>query len=452
MEAPFPFESMLLFGFLSILLLVGIFIRAKIAPFQKLLIPSCLIGGFLGLLVVTTNIVSINSSSLESFAYHFFNISFISIGLTQGENRDKGVSRNHYIKGSGWMAMTQGITFPAQAVLGGTAVLIFGFLGISLFPTFGFLIPLGFNEGPGQALSIGKVWEGFGFEYGATIGLTFATIGYFFAFFVGVPLVNWGIRKGHATYAAKKLSRAFLTGILDKHDRPSAGKLTLHNATTETFAFHSAMIGLVYVITYVILKLVGSVLPPDIGKILWGFFFMFGLAIAYAVKGMMRRTGIDFLMDAEIQRRVTGWAVDFLIVATVAAIQLAAVWQYILPISIMAVSGGVLTLLIVLCLGRRTESFNLERTVAIYGTVTGTVSCGLLLLRIVDPDFRTPVATEIALMNVFVVPLIGGYTVLANGPVWWDWSVGLTVLVYSAILVLVFVMMKMLKLLGPVKF
>ena len=41
---------------------------------------------------------------------------------------------------------------------------------------------LGFNEGPGQALSFGKVWEGIGYENAATIGATFATIGFFFAF------------------------------------------------------------------------------------------------------------------------------------------------------------------------------------------------------------------------------------------------------------------------------
>ena len=31
-----------------------------------------------------------------------------------------------------------------------------------------------------------KIWEGLGFEHAATIGLTFAAIGYFFAFFIGI--------------------------------------------------------------------------------------------------------------------------------------------------------------------------------------------------------------------------------------------------------------------------
>jgi hypothetical protein len=66
--------------------------------------------------------------------------------------------------------------------------MIFGIFGLKLFPTFGFFAPIGFNEGPGQALSFGKVWEGLGFENAATIGATFATIGFFFFFGLSVEL------------------------------------------------------------------------------------------------------------------------------------------------------------------------------------------------------------------------------------------------------------------------
>ena len=73
-------------------------------------------------------------------------------------------------------------------------------------------------------------------------------------------------------------------------------------------------------------------------------------------------------------------------------------------ISVISISIGVLTTLAVVYLGKRLWSYNLERTAAIYGSVTGTVSCGLLLLRIVDPEFKTPVAIDIALMNIFSIP------------------------------------------------
>jgi ESS family glutamate:Na+ symporter len=437
MNTPFPFDSVLLFGFLAIMLLAGVLLRAGIPFFQRFLFPSCLIGGVLGLIFVNTGVVRFSPEALEAFAYHLFNISFISVGLTRDREGDKGAGRSKEVmRGSLWMALTQGVTFPLQAVIGGLAVLLFSVFGVQLFSTFGFLVPLGFNEGPGQALSFGKVWETAGFNHAATLGLGFAAMGYFFAFFVGVPLVNHWIRKGSAAGGGGDLPRDFLTGVTARgQERETAGELTLHSGNVDTLAFQMAVVGLVYVLTYFFVKYLGSLLPADASKMLWGFFFFFGLGVALLLRWVMGKLGLDYLLDPGIQRRVTGWSVDFLIVSTVAAIQVLVVWTYIVPFLTASLVSGVLTTLLVLFLGKRLPSYNLERTVAIYGTVTGTVSCGLLLLRIADPDFRTPVALEIALMNVITVPIVGGCTVLVNGPLWWHWSVAFTVLVFAAIMI-----------------
>lgn len=449
MNAPFPFDGMLAFAFLSVLLLVGVGLRAKIGFFQRFLVPSCLIGGGLGLVCMHTGVFRVETSLIEAFAYHFFNISFISVGLTRDDNDRQHQATTEMIKGPAWMALMQGLTFPMQAVLGGLLVIMLGGFGWPLFPTFGFLVPLGFNEGPGQALSIGKVWEGVGFADAATIGLTFAAIGYFFAFFVGVPLVNRGIRSGRATFGPRQLPQDFLVGIL-KPEGPeeSAGRLTLHSGNAETLAFQVALVGGVYGITSLIIALTGSLLPNDVARMLWGFFFFFGLGVALLTKWIMTRLNIQYLVDAGVQRRITGFSVDYLIVATVAAIQLKIVWDYLLPISLMALVNGILTTILVVYFGRRLSAYGIERTAAIFGTVTGTVSCGLLLLRIVDPDFKTPVAYELAVMNVFSLPVVGGCTVLVNGPLWWDWSLWVTVLVFAGIMAVAWVLMKLLGLLN----
>ena len=453
MQTPFPFQSMLLFGFLAILLLVGVILRAKVSFFQRFLFPSCLIGGLLGLILVNTRLVRFAPNTLETFAYHLFNISFISVGLTRGrENHGETGHKKEVLKGSLWMAITQGVTFPLQAAIGGLAVILFSLFGVRLFSTFGFLAPLGFNEGPGQALSFGKVWETVGFNHAATLGLGFAAVGYFFAFFVGVPLVNHWIRKDPSARDARGLPPDFLVGITARDQkRDPAGELTLHSGNADTLAFQAALVGLVYVLTYLFVKYFGKLLPPDAGKMLWGFFFFFGLGIALCIQWVMKKMRLEYLVDPGIQRRITGWSVDFLIVATVAAIQVLVVWQYILPFLTISMAAGVLTTILVLYLGNRLPSYNIERTVAIYGTVTGTVSCGLLLLRIADPDFRTPVALEIALMNVFAVPIVGGCTVLVNGPVWWHWSGLFSVLVFVVIMAAALAALKVLGLWGQKK-
>ncbi len=449
MNSPFPFDSMLVFSFLSCLLLVGIALRAKVGMIQKFLFPACLIGGVIGLVLIHSGMIRMDASAIEIFAYHLFNISFISVGLTRNDESTAPTPGKQGIRGSIWMALMQGLTFPMQAVVGGLLVIVFGIFGLKLFPTFGFLVPLGFNEGPGQALSVGKTWEAVGFANAATIGLTFAAVGFFIAFFVGVPLVNYGIRKGWATFTPPQLPTDFVTGILAKGGPgETAGKLTIHRGNADTLAFQAALVGVVYVVTYGLVALLDSMFSPDIAPILWGFFFFFGLGVALAVNWLMKVAGIGHLSDPGIQRRITGWSVDYLIVATVAAIQLKIVWDYILPISLIAVANGVLTTLVVIWLGKRLDGFGLERSVAIFGTVTGTVSCGLLLLRIVDPEFKTPVAVEIAVMNIFVLPIVGGCTVLVNAPLWWGWSTGVTVLVFAGIF---FSSLLALKLLGFIK-
>ncbi len=45
-------------------------------------------------------------------------------------------------------------------------------------------------------------------------------------------------------------------------------------------------------------------------------------------------------------------------------------------------------------------------TPRVFGTSTGTAASGLMLLRIVDPDFKTPVAQEVGLMAAFLLVLI----------------------------------------------
>ena len=81
MQSPFPFDGMILFGWMASMLLIGVILRAKIPFLQKFLFPSCLIGGIMGLLLINLNLIQVSVSAIETFAYHFFKISFISLFL-----------------------------------------------------------------------------------------------------------------------------------------------------------------------------------------------------------------------------------------------------------------------------------------------------------------------------------------------------------------------------------
>lgn len=444
MTTPFPFDTMLMFAFLSVSLLAGIALRARVGFLQRFLMPSSLIGGALGLALIHTGLLNIEVPNLLIFAYHSFNISFISLGLTRGDEMANPVSGKQMLRGPLWMGLMQGVTFPLQTLVGGLSVILLGFAGLELFPMFGFLVPLGFIQGPGQALAIGKVWEGFGFTNAVTLGLTFATLGFMFAFFVCIPVVRYGIKKGYATFAPDKLPKEFTVGVLPRNLKgESAGILTIHSNNAETLAFQAALVGIVYGLTYFFVELLASVVGPGLAEMLWGFFFFFGLVIAFIVRRLMRIFSMEYLIDPGIQRRITGWSLDFLIVATVAAIHLKIIWDYIFPIILMAVISGVLTTLVVVWFGKRLDAFGLERVAAKLGTLTGTVPTGLLLIRIVDPDFRTPVAVELGVAMIFSAPFIVACMMLLNAPLLWGWSIGLTLLVYVGIMAIALILLKL---------
>ena len=451
--SPYSFQALLVFGFLSIMLLVGIVLRAKVFFIQRFLFPSCLIGGLLAMVLVNLGYIPISPDYLQLFVYHFFNVSFISVGLT-GKSEDEKVSADSktLLKGAIWMALIQGICFPMQGLIGTGFVYLFNNLGYNLFETLGFLVPMAYNEGPGQVLSIGKVWQDLGCTDAATIGLTFASVGFFLAFFVGVPIANWGLRRGHAVQNPKELPRCLITGLHGKDDCEEAGRQTTHSANVECLAFQLAMVGLVYVITWFFLEAFSRLFGPANAKILWGFFFFFGLVFAILVRQFLKLIKVVHLLDGGIQRRITGWAVDYLILATVAAIEVVVVWKYILPLAFISVFTGAATVLVVLYMGRRLESYNLERTLAIYGTTTGVVSSGLLLLRIVDPDFRTQVAMELGVMNIFCVPVVVGGVLLLSMPLTKGVPMIYAVGGLAGMMVLSFVLLRVLRFWGTKKF
>ena len=154
---------------------------------------------------------------------------------------------------------------------------------------------------------------------------------------------------------------------------------------------------------------------------------------------------VDHIIDEGVQRRVTGWAVDFLIVATTMAIQLVVVREFIVPILITVALVTAATMAVIFYLGGRLRRNSLERTMAIFGTCTGTVSTGLLLLRIVDPEFRTGTALELGIMNIFSAPVILVSMLLINAPVLWGWSLGKTLLAFAGILAVALVGMIILR-------
>ncbi len=404
-------------GIISLALLIGTVLRAKFSFFQKFLIPNSITAGLLLLLFYNIFAPRLNMTTefLENLVFHLLNISFVAMSLRKPEKTD--VKRH--------IVFPTAVTIVSQYVFQGVLGMLLTFLFINtvfphLFPTFGFFVPLGFALGPGQAFAIGKKWEApaFGFEGSGTVGLTFAAAGYFFAIFGGVFLVNLALKKGWIKRPADETNGDNRTGLYKRHDSlPVGSRLTTFSEAIETLSFNVAAILAVYLISYLFLRLVTWALAfagpmgISLAESLWGIAFIFCAMFGMIVRKILSILKVDHTLETGTITRTAGFFVDFMVAAAIGAISVKFVAQYWIPILTMCLSAGVLTMLTLLWFGSRLFSdYKFERTILLYGVLTGTLPSGLTLLRVVDPEFKTPVASDYipaaGLTFVFCIPYI----------------------------------------------
>ncbi len=447
MGNPFLFDPVLALATIGFFLILGVILRAKLPFFQVFLLPSCLIGGVFGCIFLNLKLVDLSFTLFENIAYHCLNIAFISVGLTRSPMNAEPGRKKVILRGAVWMSLMKGITWPVQAIVGLLLVLFLNRFGQQLFATFGLFLPLGFNEGPGPALALGKVYQDFGFQHATTIGLTFALFGYFFCFFLGMPFIRNGLKKGVAKYGQKSLPESFLKGILPKDQEnsdPETPRKTLYPENIDNLAFQIALVGVAYLITYLICSGLSEILPVNSRKVVWGFFFGFGLLVGIIITRVLKKLGVAHLVDPGTQHRVTGFSLDFMIAGTLMAIQLAVVWIFIIPILVISLVGGSVTVLVILYFGMRQDNLALERTIVVYGTYTGQLSTGLLLLRIVDPEFRSSLLMELGIFGLLVAPITFACMMFATGQIAWGWSTWLTIGIYALVAIISLMLMKIL--------
>ncbi len=398
------------FGWIAVLLLAGVFLRAKIGFFQKFLFPAAIIGGLIGFVLKNTGLCGISHDMFVTFAIHLFTISFISIGLTgteEAEGMKKGSMSRSIVRGMLWMSCVYIAALSLQAILGGSIIYLTNKVASPMYTGLGMLVGTGFAQGPGQTVALASVWENTYSIHGAiSVGLTFAAVGYLVASLVGVPLANWGLRKGIITDPNSRISRSVLTGLFSKEDQESAGRLTTHSGNIDGMSFQMAMVMAVYFLTYYECLLLQSYLPKGLDGMAFGLMFLWGMFTAILVRWILKKIGWVMYIDNNVQRRITGISVDFMVVATMIGVEVASVREHFIPIFIICLAATIVTTVLIVYFGRRLDEFSFERMLAIYGTATGTGASGLMLLRIVDPDFKTPAAAELGLYNAFAIVLL----------------------------------------------
>jgi ESS family glutamate:Na+ symporter len=327
-------------------------------------IPGPILAGVLGLVGGPSllGVLPFDVGVLESGVYHALGLVFVCLGLRE---RTPGAAAD-----APSMAFAVSLTVAVQTVLGlGIA------LGIGAHPGLGLLLPLGFEQGPGQALAIGTAWEASGLVDGGQLGLILAAMGFLWAIVVGVPLALLGVRRGWRTFDGG----------------PTEVPVTAHTAQPLTLSL--AHVAVVYSATYALCAGLASLAAglPDIAAMVWGFHFVLGALLGTGVRAALDRLKVDTGLDDGHLGALSGSVVDAATVAALAAIQLAILTANWWPIVLLSTAGGVATLLLAFGLGWwgfRAAPF--EHALLWFGMSTGTLPVGLALLRTIDPDLRSP--------------------------------------------------------------
>ena len=402
------------FAYIGIALLAAFYLRSQLRFLQKQLLPSCLIAGLL-ILFFGPSVLKVYtfSGNIEAYVYHLLTAVFATLSLRGFRHQEKGRA----------VLVTTGILcqgMALQAVLGIAFTLLWIiFLVPHLFPTFGFQMMLGYSFDSSLAQNLALQWEQMGFVGGRYSGLSFAVMGFFWAYLLGIIMINRG-RKHNliSAYHPQPLPAEVLSGLWGRGERrPEAGRMTTTGQSIETLTFHLAVIGGIIFITYISMNLFTSwlrqysPLTAQLSDAVWSLNFLFAVILGSAARSLFKGLRIDHLLDGGLLTRTGGFFTDLAVVTSIASIPVIFYRSYWIKVLILSFIGAAATLFAVYWLTSKLHGeFSLERTLASFGLLTGNISTGLALLRAVDPEMTSPVSRDLAyaggLAFIFGLPLL----------------------------------------------
>ncbi len=421
---------MLLMAVLLGSLLAGNVVKKSIPFLRNSLIPTSVLGGAILLIVAAiykaiagdvmfdTAIFGGNgTANLEMITYHTLALGFIASAFkTTGGKLTKQRSSEIFNTG-----VTTVSTYLLQAIAGFAITMIAALVMTDFFSAAGVLLPFGFGQGTGQALNYGNIYElEHGFEGGKSFGLTIAAMGFLSAAIGGVIHLNVMKKRGKLVQSQRRdgsLQSERIENYFEIPMQESMDKMTVQ----------IALIVIAYAAAYLLMFFLGNLLP-GMKSVIYGFNFLLGVLTATLIKlsmNFLRRKHIirkkytnNFLMT-----RASNFFFDLMVVAGVAAIRLDILENYWGILLIVGLAGLTVTYVYNRTVAKVLfPDYTEEQFLAMYGMLTGTASTGIILLREVDGDFKTPASDNLVYQNfpaiVFGFPMMFLATLAPVKPIW----------------------------------
>ena len=416
-DRPEAWQWLVQFCILATALLLGNVMRTKIPFLNRSLLPSALLGGLL--LLIFKQIPDcreiINKPMMEIVTYHALGLGFVALALKNNKIESKSTPMKVIETG----ALTAS-TYAIQGIVGLIISILFFYFGKRLFYTAGLLLPMGYGQGPGQALNFGKIFTTWATEQGidfpgADFGLSIAATGFVVGSVIGVVYMNILRKKG--ILSRKKIHDAQTNTLADyesKGEIPDA-------ESVDKLSMQICMVLFVYFLVYLFTNWIQGMELGNFGTntlkpMLWGFNFLIGTLFGILFKNILRMFKRVKLMSREyinnyMLNRISGFCFDIMIVAGTAAINFEEFGKFLLPFIIIVSAGAIVTFVYVLWISKHLyPNYKYEGFFSMFGMLTGTASNGMILLREIDPKFETPAANNLVLQTLSAIVL--GFPVL----------------------------------------
>lgn len=410
--------TLLLLGTLLTSLVAGNMLKRRIPFLKNSLIPTSVLGGILLLILAGIYRAFAHDSifdseifggkgtaTLEILTYHTLALGFIASTLksTEGKITKK---RAGEIFNTG---VTTVSTYLLQAIFGFGITMIVATIITGFFPAAGVLLPFGYGQGTGQAMNYGSIYEtDFGFVGGKSFGLAIAALGFLSAALGGVIHLNIMKHCG-------KLNITKHEDIPLKSEDIEAKDEIPMQESIDKITFQFAWVAVAYIITYLIMLGLGTLLP-GMKSLIYGFNFLLGVLSATLLKTVLKFLKKTSLIKRDytnnfLLTRVSNFFFDIMVVAGIAAIRLETLEQYWGILLILGVVGLIITYIYNYIVAKLLfPKYSQEQFLMMYGMLTGTASTGIILLREIDGEFQTPAADNMVYQNfpaiVFGFPMI----------------------------------------------
>ena len=397
-------------------LLVGNMLKRSIPLLRDSLIPTSVLGGGILLLASVAYKTATGtemfdtpffggqgSAWLELLTYHMLALGFTASALKTTDGK-LTKERSIEIFNTG---LTTVATYLLQALVGMVVCIIAALFLEDLLEAAGLLLALGYGQGTGQAMNYGSIYETeYGFVGGKSFGLTIAAMGFLSASFGGVIHLNYLKRKGKI-----KLDKG--SGLSGEQVEGS-NEIPMQDSI-DKFTLQVAFIMVASLLAYLLMYFLGQ-LVPGMRSTIYGFNFLLGVLSATLLKNIinfLHKRGIihrhytnNFLLT-----RATNFFFDIMVTAGIAAIRMSIIGKYWAVLLAMGLAGLVVTYAYVHFVSHKLfPNYAEQQFLAMYGMLTGTASTGIILLREIDGDFKTPVAENLVYQNfpamVFGFPIL----------------------------------------------